>query len=473
MSDVEGPGSRIARWLCTAPPPSPVCRELAVQAVVDTVACMIAGRRTPEVRALREVVGLGAGPSSLVGAGSADPGTAALVNGTAAHALDFDDNFTPGMSHASAVLVPALLALGEARRASGSRVVDAYLRGLQAQAMVGSLLGYGHYERGWHPTSTVGTLGTAAAAAWLLSGEEAVVAGALTSAVSRGGGLTAQFGSPMKPVHAGLAARAAVESALFSMAGVRGSERALSGPQGFVARYGDGDEDAVPLERMAPFEDEWVMLTHGVLPKRHPSCGSTHLVLDSLLELRAEHGVTDAEVMAVDAVVGPANARNLPFDLPRSGAQARFSMPYCVDVALRRGRLRLEDFTDDSVRSQAVPQRLSRITVRPWSTTELLRWSDPSRPPHRVRLRLADGRLLERSRTEPRGHRSEPFEASELRDKFADCCAGLPDASSLLRQAQDLDTLPDVGRLGRRLGALTGHQADPRTDRTLWRSGDA
>jgi len=138
---------------------------------------------------------------------------AALANGTAAHALDFDDNFDPAKAHASAVLVPAILALAEQERASGRACLDAYIAGLQIMGRVGQGVNPAHRNRGWHATGTVGAIGAAAACARLLRLPEREAAFALSIATSLAGGFMAQFGTMTKPVHAGFAAQAGVMAA--------------------------------------------------------------------------------------------------------------------------------------------------------------------------------------------------------------------------------------------------------------------
>ena len=160
----------IAHWSRADHRFSDLARLRAEHAIADTVGCMVAGASDISTAAVRRAFAAGigaAGTSSVIGGGKATAALAALVNATAAHALDYDDNFRPAITHASAVLVPALLAIAEARGADGRAVVDAYLVGLEAQAAIGRGVNPSHYTLGWHSTSTVGAIGTAAGVAWL------------------------------------------------------------------------------------------------------------------------------------------------------------------------------------------------------------------------------------------------------------------------------------------------------------------
>jgi 2-methylcitrate dehydratase PrpD len=182
----------IAAWSHSARAFSPLARRRAVEAITDTIGCMVAGVDDVSTRAVRRAMAgqiSAAGESPVIGGGRASAAVAALVNGTAAHALDYDDNFYPAISHASAVLVPALLAAAVPLKTSGRALVDAYLVGLEAQAAVGLGVNPSHYTVGWHSTSTCGAIGTAAGVARLIGLDAAAIARAMSIAVSTASGI--------------------------------------------------------------------------------------------------------------------------------------------------------------------------------------------------------------------------------------------------------------------------------------------
>lgn len=419
---------------------------LATHALADTLGCMVAGREDEASVSVREAFRHreGSGSALLVGGGRADAATAALVNATAAHALDYDDNFRPGITHASAVLVPTLLALAQERGATGRALLDAYLAGLAAQAAVGEGLNPSHYTIGWHATATVGAIGTAAGAARLIGLDAAGAARAMSIAVSMAGGPKGQFGTPAKPLHAGLAARNAVEAARLAETGMTGRLDILEGQQGFLELAGGPDAPGWGgLDLAGPH----VIETAGLMPKRHPCCGSTHNVVDAILDLKAAHGFSAAETASVETRVGIANARNLAYADPSDEMQARFSMPYCVALALLQDRLSLADFTPEAVRRPHVRALLPLTTMTAHSAEE--ERAAGGRPPHRVTVRLADGRVLRAERREAKGTIADPFSDADRREKFADCCAGLGEdaretlyaAVASLGEARDCDGL--------------------------------
>jgi 2-methylcitrate dehydratase PrpD len=433
----------IARWSRSGVEFSDLARLRARHAIADTIGCALAGAGDPSVQAVRAAFAgsIADGPRcTLVGGGQAAEGLSALVNGTAAHALDYDDNFRPGASHASAVLVPALLGPALAGGASGRMLVDAYLVGLEAQAAVGRGVNPSHYAAGWHSTSTVGCIGTATGVAWLRGLDEAGIARAMSLTVSMAAGVKGQFGTPAKPLHAGLAARNAVEAAALAECGMTGRLDILEAPQGFRELF--GGPDAAGWDRVS-IGTPHVIESEGLMPKRHPCCGSTHNAVDIVLDLKTQHGFAAAEVVAVETLVGLVNQRNLAYPRPQDEMQARFSMQYCVALALLKDRLDLSDFTAAAVGAKPVRELLPRIAMTSHPPEE-----ERGRPlPHRVTIRLADGRVLSGERGEAKGTIADPFDDLDRRAKFADCCCSTLDTSEADHLHDRLDRLDEEGDL--------------------------
>lgn len=434
---------RIAEWSRSAPAFSPLARLRAHHAITDTVGCMLAGVGDQATQAVRQAFASGIGPrgaAAVAGGGRATEAIAALVNGTAAHALDYDDNFRPGITHASAVLVPALLAVAQGRGASGRAFVDAYLVGLEAQAAVGRGINPAHYTIGWHATSTVGAIGTAAGTAWLMGLDGAGIARAMSVAASMAAGPKGQFGTPAKPLHAGLAARNAVDAAALAAAGMTGRLDILECPMGFAELF--GDDSAAGWDKMV-LASPHVIESDGLTPKRHPCCGSTHLAVDAILDLKAKHGFSAADVEAVDTLVGIANARNLAYPDPQDEMQGRFSMHYCVALALLQDRLSLADFTPEAVARPEVRRLLPLTVMRSYDKSEEV----AGRQPHRVTISLKDGRVLKADRLEAKGSIADPFDDADREAKFRDCCSGMPGAAALYARLADIDAMADLDSL--------------------------
>ncbi|CDZ63842.1 MmgE/PrpD family protein [Neorhizobium galegae bv. orientalis] len=355
-------------------------------------------------------------PSSIVGGLRAPVSLAALVNGTAAHSLDFDDNFHPARAHASAVLVPALLAVaGGDRSITGRNFLSAYLAGLEAQAAVGFGVNPSHYNAGWHATSTVGCIGAAAGVAILLRATETEVAHAMSIAVSLSCGLKGQFGTMVKPVHAGVAARNAVEAALMAKAGLEARLDILEGRQGFLEL--SGGEDAKGWKDLV-LASEHVIETRGLVTKRHPCCGSTHRAIDALLELKKRYDLDIADIRGIDTQVGISAQRNLAYADPKDEMEARFSMQYCLATAFIHGKLRLSDFTPEAAVRLELRDLMSRISMTAYTPEQE---KGVERLPHRVTVITCDGRHISVERLHAKGAIEAPLDEADREYKFRDC----------------------------------------------------
>jgi len=406
---------------------SPLAMTRAQQAIVDTIGCMVAGARDQAPRSVAAAFANEVGPtgvSAVFTGGRASPSVAALINGTAAHCLDFDDNFHPARAHASAVLVPALLAIATADGSiSWHELLRAYLAGLEAQAAVGFGVNPSHYNRGWHGTSTVGCIGAAAAVSILFGLDEERVAQAMSIATSLAAGPKGQFGTAVKPLHAGMAARNAIEAAHLAQAGITGRLDILERPQGFLDLFGGGDStgwDALS------WGESHVIETRGLVTKLHPCCASTHRVIDAARDLQNEHGFSLDEVQRIETKVGRAAVDNLAYPDPADEMQARFSMQYCLAAALLQGRLSLVDFTRDAIFRPEIRRHMPKISMSGYSTEEE---RGVERIAHRVTITLLDGRRLWAERLHAQGAIAAPITDAERRSKFSDCMrwAGLED----------------------------------------------
>src|SRR4051794_18305592 len=216
---------------------APAALDWTAAAFVDTVGVTLAGIVDEGPRTLLRVPGVAAAPGPALILGTRRRTSvldAALVNGTAAHALDYDDVAAALGGHPSAMLVPALLPLGEMLGSSGHDLVLAYVVGFETMCRIGRSVHHHHYEKGWHPTATLGIFGTVAAAARLLRLPVPQTAVALGLAASFAGGIKANFGTMTKPLHVGHAVRNGVFAALLAQQGFTANHAALEHRQGFL-----------------------------------------------------------------------------------------------------------------------------------------------------------------------------------------------------------------------------------------------
>ena len=426
----------------------------ARRAVLDTLGVMLAG--APAVTAARVRAMLahrrGAEEATVVGTPfRASVEDAALANGTAAHALDYDDVQASLSGHPSAPILAAALALGERQRSPGAALIAAFVTGVEIEAKLGRVMNPGHYETGWHATSTLGVLGAAAAAARLIGLSPERTAHALAIATSMASGIKANFGTDCKPLHVGHAARCGVEAAFLAEAGFTGNPRALEHADGFGATYGTANPRAWDLATAglgAPHE----VADPGIGVKRFPACASTHQSLDAVLSLAEEHAVDPAAVEAVECAVHYLAPHQLIYERATTPLQGKFCMAYCVSVALLDRTVGLAQFTDERVRRADVQALMPRVrmVVHPDQTT---RECLPTRFSE-VTITLADGRRLQRRVRHAKGQPVNPLTDVELAVKFRDCAAAALPADrgeQVLAAVGALETLADVGTLARLL----------------------
>ncbi|MDS7594969.1 MmgE/PrpD family protein [Agrobacterium tumefaciens] len=419
---------KIARQIVSRTSFSAVAVERAEDAIVDTIGCMVAGMNDAVplsvAAAFRDEIN-DSGASLVFTGGRASPSIAALINGTAAHCLDFDDNFHPARAHASAVLVPALLSVATSSEDfSGHMLTRAYLAGLEAQASIGFGVIPSHYNRGWHGTSTIGCIGAAAGVAVLLGLDEAQIANAMSLATSMASGPKGQFGTGAKPFHAGIAARNAVEAALLAQSGLGGRPDILERPQGFLDIFG-GDEATGWAD--LSWDEKPVIETRGLVTKLHPCCASTHRAIDAALDLQKEHGFSIDDIEQIDTKVGRSASDNLAYPDPSDEMQARFSMQYCLAVALLSGGLSLRDFTPQAATRPSLRVHMSKITMSSYSAEKE---RGVERLPHQVHIFLKDGRRFSTERLHANGSIAAPLNDGQKLAKFEDCLrwAGLSTA---------------------------------------------
>jgi 2-methylcitrate dehydratase PrpD len=396
--------------------------EAFVQArlcLVDTLACMLAARSDPLPAALAGALARSGaeGPAATVLPGIAlAAGAAALVNGAAAHVLDFDDYEIPGSTHPSAPIVPVLLALSDLRRTSLGTILQAYLAGYDAIVCCGRALGgYAHYLKGWHATATIGPVGAAAAASHLIGLDASRTAMAMALATSSSAGLKLQFGSHAKPVHAGLAARAGLEAAMLVEAGITANAGLAEGPHGFFALYGGGAA-ACPAGPSA-------METDPVLRKPWPSCAYTHRAIEAALELAAVPGFDAAAVASGTIALPEPFFRVAGFLDPVNPAQARFSVRYCVASALVHGSIGPATFEAPVLADSRVRALMTRLNIDAYDAGSALEDMSPDHPDSVV-LEMADGGRLRATVAHVRGGLAKPLDAAAVGAKFQDCGGG-------------------------------------------------
>ncbi len=359
---------------------------VAKQCLLDWLGVTLAGSREPlsEMLAAEMIdgVGAGGGEATLIGwSARASAVAAALVNGAAGHALDFDDTHLTIMGHPTVPVAPAVLALAERLECSGAELVSAFVSGVEVECRLGALVSPSHYARGWHATGTLGTFGAAAGCAQLLGLDEEQWLHALGIAGTQAAGLKGVFGTMCKPLHAGKAAANGLLAAVLAGRGFTSNQEIVETRQGFGATHAASLAEA---EALKPLEDRY--LIRDTLFKYHAACYLTHGVIEGALLLRQEHGVNPDEVAAVEVQVDPGVLDVANIEEPRTGLEGKFSLRAVTAMAL------LGDDTTDPAAYR--DERMSALELVAMRDRVRVTTGETGTATGTVRLHTTDGREL-------------------------------------------------------------------------------
>lgn len=429
--------------------PGDGARAMMRLSLFDWAICGFAGRDEPVARIVRDMILAegGAGQAALFGRTERVPArAAALVNGTASHALDYDDTHFAHIGHPSVAVIPAALAVAERQGATGSDFLDACAVGAELSVRVGIWLGRAHYQAGFHQTATAGCFGAAAASGRLMRLDAGQMAHVLGLAATRAAGLKSQFGTMGKPYHAGLGAAAGVEAATLVAAGF------VSRPDGIECAQGFGVTHAgeALAEALSDLGTMWHLekVTH----KFHACCHGTHAMLEALAGLAPR--LVGEKVDQVEVAVHPRWLSVCNIAAPGTGLEAKFSLKQTAAMALDGvDTARLESFSDaactaprlvelrdhvDVIGDETVAETAARVTLRLAGGRRIQGVHDLSAPiamPDRAtKLRGKARALLGDAVMQPFWEAVTTFEAPDLR-AFVQCVAGNPARSAPTHRA--------------------------------------
>jgi 2-methylcitrate dehydratase PrpD len=387
--------------------------DVGKQCVLDWTGCALAGSQERLIEMLREELG-SPGTATLIGAGGhASPRDAALINGAAGHALDFDDTHGLLSGHPSAPVIPAALATAEELELSGEALLTALVVGIEVECRVGALLGPGHYRAGWHATATIGIMGAAAAVSHLLGLEAQRTTHALALAATQAAGLKASFGTMAKPLHAGKAATDGLLAAHLAARGFTGNPAVLEAPQGLAAATGAGSgtptgAGTLDLNRLERLANRWTI--RDTLFKYHAACYLTHASINAAQALSGK--ITVDEIQRVEVHVAADSLQVCNIAQPSTGLEGKFSLRATTAMAL------LGDDTSD----------MSAYTDGRMHDDELVALRDRVRVvPHdggagtqsRVVVTMRDGSVLEAEDDTGRPAEDLQLQRQRLLQKFA------------------------------------------------------
>ena len=402
--------------------------ELARKSILDGLGLALSGSvaRTGElVRKYLESTGVALTKGATV-IGSADKAPArfaAFANGVGIHADDYDDTQLAVakdrvyglLTHPTAPALPAALAVGELRGASGRDLLLAYNIGVEVETKISEAIAPRHYEEGFHSTGTAGVFGGAAAAAKLMALDRPRVLRALGIAASEAAGLRENFGTMTKPFHAGRAAESGVVAAEFAALGWTANEQILEAPRGFFQAAGGGWDPAAIMNRLG---HPWTFLSPGISIKPSPSGSLTHPGIGEMLRLIREHRITAEQVESVDVGTNKNMPNALIYHQPKDNLQGKFSMEFCLAAALLYGKVGLAEFTDDVVNRPAVQQMIRRIHFGVNPVAEAAGYDKMTTI---IDIHLKDGRTVSGRADYAKGSPANPMSFDEVAAKFMDC----------------------------------------------------
>ena len=399
----------------------------------------------------------GKGESSIVGTALLAPAPkAALANGVAGHAMDYDDTQLSTskqavyglLTHPTTPVLAAALAIGEKEKISGAQFVLAYLLGVEVECRIADAINPRHYQDGFHSTATMGGIGAAMTVGKILRLSEGKLIQTLGIAASMASGLRENFGTMTKPLHAGRAAENGVTAALLARDGFTAAANILEARRGFFNAMAGGCDESKMTGRLG---SPYFMKAPGISIKPYPSGSLSHPAQDLILDLVKQHDLSADDIDHVE-VGSNSNVPNaLIYPMPRTALEGKFSIPFCMAIAILERKAGIAQFQDRKVRDKKVVALMKRVTLDVDDELEKLGYDQVR---SRIRIRLKNGRVIEGRYDVARGHPEKPMSWAELGDKFRDC-AGLvladKNADTVIQMVARIEELKSLSPLFRAL----------------------
>ena len=455
--------------------PAEVVR-LGKKSILDGLGLALAGSVAKSGKLLRrhlQGLGCSGGASSVIGTPMrVPPRFAAFANGTAIHADDYDDTQLAVakdrvyglLTHPTAPALPAVLAVAERDHRSGKDLLTAYHVGVEVECKIAEAINPRHYQHGFHSTATIGTFGAAAGLANLLTLPAEGAGVALGIAGSLSAGLRENFGTMMKPLHAGRAAESGVLAAEFASLGFTATPHILETPRGFFHAAGGGYEEGAIRGKLG---NPWTFMNPGVSIKPHPSGSLTHPGMTLMLSLIKQHNIRPDQVQTVKVGTNQNMPNALIHHRPKTELQAKFSMEFCMAILLLERKAGLAEFTDEVVNRPDVQAMIQKVDFGVHPEAEAAGYDKMTTI---LEIALTDGRRISGRADFGKGSPANPMSYEEVADKFREC-AGFSrwpkdKAERVIELVQGLEELRDVRELTALLSRGTAGGRPSRTDRS-------
>jgi len=434
-------------------------RDLAKGHILDALGLSLAGATTPGSRIIADhIAGLNCdGQSHVFGTDLVTaPQFAALANGAAIHAHDYDDTCPQHLAdrngglHATGPVMSAALAMAEPSGMSGRAVLEAFHVGVEVACRINHAIDNRHYAGGFHASGTVNVFGAAAAASRVLDASHETVLTALGLAASHSSGIRENFGTMTKPYHSGHAAEGGTVSAQLAARGFTAATNALEAPRGFFAAGGGGFDPVQVMDRLG---SPWAFEDPGVWIKPHPSGALNHAAMTLLRTWLREGRVAADRVQAVRLRTNANVVNTLLHSNPKTWLEAKFSLPFNAAAILVRGRARLAEFTDAVVQDPDIRAMMDKIDYRAFDTIE----EGYTNTTTLIDIDLSDGSTVSGRVDYPKGSPQDPMSYDEVAEKFEECAdyAEWPKdkAARIVGLVRDFEAIDDVRTLTAALSA--------------------
>ncbi len=435
-------------------------REIGKRAILDCLGVALGGSRDPLARIMTEFLKeTGGHPRASVWGKKFKTSSplAALANGAFGHALDYDDINRTLRGHPTVPVLPAAMAVGEEKKAPGKEVLEAYLIGFELEAKLGAGLNPHLFEGGWHPTAVLGVMGAAAASAKLLKLSPEKVGFALGIAASLASGLRQNFGTMTKPLHAGQAAKNGVIAAKLAQRGYTADSGIVEGKLGYAHGFaGPGKYDLAKI--VANLGGPFDIVSPGVGLKRYPSCARTHPAIDAMLEMATHNSILAEDVESIQCSGSYTTPQMLIHSRPRTALEGKFSMEFCMALALLERKVELPQFKDGKVQDPKIQRIIEKTTfaIRP----DLSTIENSGNPSTTVKIFMKDGRSFTKTVDEAKGTSGNPLTPEEVRNKYRQCVKGIQpkrEAEKTIEIVENLETLKKITTLTDLLSGIKSH----------------
>ncbi len=425
----------------------PDCIQTAKLCLLDFIGVSLLGSKEPAAKIINDFLARCGGPpeSTILYYGRKSSAlSAALANGTFGHALDFDDDSSTGAGHLTTCIAPALLALAEKEVKAGREILLSFVLAYEVGSMLARTLEPKETQRGWHATSTIGTLAATAGAAKLLDLDEEEICHAFGVAATQTSGLRRSFGTMCKPFHAGKAAQKGVESSLLAQMGFTADEKIFEGKWGLFEVF-SGEKAQVERQGFL-IRENWF--------KPYPSCGCTHSALDAAISLRGRYEIDPRKIERVEVGVLPIAFDTLVYEHPRTPYEAKFSMPFCVSLALLQGEVSVDGFSLAQMKDPLLNRLMNKVFME--ADPALAGGGYRGTYGATLRIQMSGRETLEEKVLAPRGHPRNPLPEETLLAKFRDCAKSLLPPQRVHSVADMIMNLEKMGNVKDLMRSLKG-----------------